>query len=205
VIFAGDRQARIVPIVRAKDNRVAFNGQWSVQTKGSLITQKLKSKKGGAEMIVWISRQGLGDPVESDGVVFVEAPGAYAAIRVVKGGFIWEQDKSPAGSRMVLKQEYSPVILEVMAKTDVKGLDDFKNKVKACDLKVDGPMLNYKTIYGDRLTFHTDYKQPPLINGKPVDYSPPKAFESPFLDSDWNSGIVTIRKGERKKILNFNE
>ena len=50
VIFAGEHDARIVPIVRPKDNRVAMNAQWSVQSKGSLITQKLKHHKDGAEM-----------------------------------------------------------------------------------------------------------------------------------------------------------
>ncbi|MDX1565997.1 MAG: hypothetical protein R3236_11350, partial [Phycisphaeraceae bacterium] len=49
VIFAGEGDGRIVPIVRPKDNRVVMNGQWSVQSKGSLITQKLvKHHKGGA-------------------------------------------------------------------------------------------------------------------------------------------------------------
>ena len=73
VIFAGEHDARIVPIVRPKDNRRALNAQWSVQSKGSLITQKLKHHKGGAEMIVWMSNDGLSVPVEEDGIVFVEA------------------------------------------------------------------------------------------------------------------------------------
>ena len=41
------------------------------------------------------------------------------------------------------------------------------------------------------------------INGKPVDYAPKKVFESPFLNAEWNSGVVTISKGMRKKILDF--
>jgi hypothetical protein len=89
VIFAGEHDARIVPIVRPKDNRVAMNAQWSVQSKGSLITQKLKHHEGGAEMIVWMSKEGLSAPVEENGMVFVEAEGAYAAIRVATGGFKW--------------------------------------------------------------------------------------------------------------------
>jgi hypothetical protein len=30
------------------------------------------------------------------------------------------------------------------------------------------------------------------------------AFESPFLNGEWNSGVVTISKGSRKKVLDFN-
>ena len=72
VIFAGEHDARIVPIVRPKDNRRALNAQWSVQSKGSLITQKLKHHKGGAEMIVWMSNDGLSEPVEEDGIILLK-------------------------------------------------------------------------------------------------------------------------------------
>ena len=209
VIFTGEHDARIVPIVRPIDNRVALNAQWSVQSKGSLITQKLEHNKRGAEMIVWISKEGLTAPVEEDGVVFVEAEGAYAAVRVVKGGFKWmegtfEIDRFiPENATMILNDEYAPVILEVMATSDVTSFDAFKAKVRACKISLDGPVLTYNTIYGDRLTFDTSAKAIPSINGEPVDYAPKEVFKSPFLNADWNSGIVTISKGKRKKVLDF--
>ena len=160
-------------------------------------------------MIVWISKGGLTVPDEEDGVVFVEAEGAYAAIRVAKGGFKLKDDMFktkravPQNVTMILNDEYAPVILEVMAKTDVKSFDQFKSKIKACEISMDGPVLRYKTIYGDQLTFDSSYEQTSSINGKPVNYAPKKVFESPFLNSDWNSSIVTISKGKRKKVLDF--
>lgn len=215
VIFAGEHDARIVPIVRPKDNRVALNAQWSVQSKGSLITQKLKHHRGGAEMIVWMSNDGLSEPVEEEGIVFVEAENAYAGIKVVQGGFKWREtpfiaiagEKSrrstPEGKTLILDEGYAPVILEVMAKSDVKSFDVFKAMVKACRIRRNGPALEYKTIYGEQLTFDTSAREVPTINGHPVNYAPKKVFESPFLNADWNSGIVTITKGDRKKVLNF--
>lgn len=208
VIFAGEEDGRIVPIVRPKDNRVAFNAFWSLQSKGSLITQKLKASNDGAEMMVWISEAGLQAPVEADGIVFVESEGAYAAIRAAEGGFQWKPGGTPntPGNRtMILKQQYAPVIVEVAAKRDVDSFDDFKAKVKACTMEMDGTVLTYQSIYGDRLTFDTSYKHPPTINGNPVNYRAEKVFDSPFLNSEYNSGIVTIRKGNREKVLNFNE
>jgi len=216
VIFAGHDDARIVPVVRPIDNWVAMNGHWSVQSKGSMITQKLKEHRGGADMIVWISDAGLNTQLEEDGVVFLEVEGAYAAIRVVNGGFEWNREKityhgkdgrvttSPPGKMMVLGDEYAPVILEVMARSDVRSFEEFKAKLRACEVKMDGTVLQYKTIYGDLLTFDTGYEQIPTINGKAVNYAPSKAFESPFLNGDWNSGIVTISKGHRKQVLDFN-
>ena len=104
---------------------------------------------------------------------------------------------------MILNEEYAPVILEVMAKSDVSSFAAFKAMVKACPIRMKGPVLEYETIYGERLTFDTSAREAPTINGRPVNYAPKKVFESPFLNADWNSGIVTISKGNRKKVLNF--
>jgi hypothetical protein len=188
-----------------------------VQHKGSLITQKLKENRGGAEMIVWLSEEGLNTEAGEDGLVFVEADGAYASVRVVEGGFDWSHGAityhgadsrttvSPRGKMIILHKEYSPVILQVLAKSEVKSFAAFKQKVRDCEMSWDGPVFQYKTIYGDRLTLDTSYVRVPTINDNPVDYAPNKAFESPFLNGDWNSGIVTITKGHRKKVLDFND
>ena len=104
---------------------------------------------------------------------------------------------------MLLDKEYAPVILEVMAKSDVSSFDVFKARVKACRIRMKGPVLEYKTIYGEQLTFDTSASEAPTINGRPVNYAPKRVFESPFLNADWNSGIVTISKGDRKKVLSF--
>ena len=90
-----------------------------------------------------------------------------------------------------------------MAKSDVNSFDAFKARVKACRIRKEGPVLEYRTIYGEQLTFDTSAREVPTINGHPVNYSPREVFESPFLNANWNSGIVTIAKGNRKKVLNF--
>lgn len=215
VIFEGDGDPRIVPVPRPANNRVAYNQFWSVQSKGSLITQKLETSEGAAEMMIWMSKKGLGSPVAEDDVVFVEAPGAYAAIRVARGGFELEERvikgtkevgtpfSTPPGHIMTPEDEYAPVILEIMSKTDAKSFDEFKAKVKAGRPQFDGAVLRYRTIHGDELTLDTSFKRTPTINGKPVNYAPDKVFESPFLNSDYNSGIVTISKGDRRKVLEF--
>ena len=104
---------------------------------------------------------------------------------------------------MILNEEYAPVILEVMARSDVNSFDTFKALVRACGIRMNGPVLEYRTIYGEQLTFDTSAREAPTINGRPVNYAPKKVFESPFLNANWNSGIVTITKGNRKKVLNF--
>jgi hypothetical protein len=215
VIFPGKDDARIVPIARPANNWRALNAQWSVQHKGTLITQKLKSNKGAAQMIVWLSKEGLSEPEEEDDIVFVESAGAYAAIRTPTTGYTWQDGvfnaqaktgdrKSRPGRVLVLDDDYAPVIVEVMAKTDIKSFAAFKQRVKSSAPEVEATLLSYTSVYGDRLTFDFGYRQPPTINGEPVDYAPKHVYDSPFLKGNYNAGVVTITKGERKKVLDFN-
>ena len=96
-------------------------------------------------------------------------------------------------------------ILEVMAKSDVSDFSTFKTKVKACKPVTKGPVLSYSSIYGDTLTLDSSFKKTPTVNGKPVKYKGDMVFDSPFLKSKYDSGIITIQKGKRKRVLNFNE
>lgn len=214
-IFRGEHDPRIIPVPRAADNAVCFNQFWSVQSKGSLLTQKLKCSVDTAEMMVWCSANGLGEPIEENGVVFVEAPGAYAAIRVGWGDFRITEDRfkgekeegvkyeTPLAFVVVPDDEYAPVVLEVMAKTQVGDLIDFKAKVHACDTHLDGSIFSCRTIYGDVLALDTSYDQVPTINDDPVDYAPEKVFDSPFLSAEYDRGVVTIQKRQRSTVHDF--
>lgn len=215
VIFAGEGDPRILPVPRAENNVVCFNQFWSVQSKGSLVTQKLKYHRDVAEMMVWISKRGLSAPVIEDGLVFVEAPGAYAVIRVGHGDFQITEDtfrgvkeegisfETPPAIVVVPKDEYAPVVLEVMAKTDVEDFADFKKRVQAGRTSFRGSVFACSTIYGDELTLDTNFRQTPTVNGIPLDYAPATLFDSPFLRAEYNAGVVTITKGERKEVLDF--
>ncbi|MEX0332419.1 MAG: hypothetical protein AB3N64_13440 [Puniceicoccaceae bacterium] len=215
VVFPDEHDARIIPIVRPADSWRAMNAQWSVQSMGTLITQKLKYHDGAAEMIVWMTEEVFSDPEEVGDVVFVESGTAYAAIRVPQGGYTWHHGpfvthtetgvrKTRPGRAMLLNEEFAPVILEVMAKRDVKDFAAFKDLVLAREPVMDGPVLKYLSIYGDELAFDTSFEQVPAINGIPVDFEPVKVLESPFLNADYDSGIVEITKDNRRLVLDFN-
>ena len=99
--------------------------------------------------------------------------------------------------------DYSPVSRS--REGDFSTLADFRKAVLGLPLKLESNALTYTGLSGDRFTFFTDQSQPPQVNGRPVDYSPSKAYDSPFVQSGWDSGVVTIQKGGRKLVMNFNE
>ena len=206
VIFAGHKNARIVPQPQctAGDNRM-YNPQWSVQYKSTLIAQKLKTCMGCGAMRVWFSGPGLRNRMEAGGWVFVEAKGAYAAVRPAAGGYVWETSEDAVqGEWLRCNNELTPLILEVARKACFASYDGFCAAVQARALLFDESVLEYSGLGGDTFTFYADYRRPPEINGMPVDYAPKNAFQSPFVQAEWNSGVVVIHKDEREIIRDFN-
>ena len=206
VIFEGDQAACILPQCENNINSRAFNSQWSVQKKGTLICQKLKTSRSAGKTRIWFSGRGLSVPVEKNGWLFAESAGAYAALHVVEGSFHWDTTINRVPGRwLYCEDEYSPIILEVVQKTDFKSFMHFQEKIKDQTISYNNSVLNYKGLYGDLFTFYADYSHAPQINSKTINYAPSRAFDSPFLKSEWNSGIVHIQKDKRKLVLNFND
>ncbi|MFZ5830448.1 MAG: hypothetical protein ACOY3P_10185 [Planctomycetota bacterium] len=204
VIFAGHPDGRIVPQVQARDNRTAVNSQWSVQSKGTLVCQKLKESIATKAMRVWFSKPGLTNRVEENGWVFVESRGAYAAVRAVRGKTSWEPAfDNIEGEWLRCSDDFTPVILEVAEKKEFADYVTFRQAVAALPLKIDQISLTYRSLGGDEFVFFLDQSTPPTVNGKPVDYRPEMGFDSPFVQSNWDSGVVTIAKGQREVVLDF--
>ena len=209
VIFRGHPDARIFPQCEGLRNGKTYNQQWSVQKKGALIVQKLKGKglsKQAGDMRVWFSAPGLTNRVEAQGWVFVEAAGAWAAVRPVAGGYRWDAvGKEARGQWLRCLDDASPVIIEVARQQNFANYGAFRAAILSAPMKFENRLLTYQSLGGDSLTLHADYSAPPKIDGAPVNYAPPRTFDSPFIREDWNSGRVTISKGTRILQLDFNE
>ncbi|MAE61937.1 MAG: hypothetical protein CMJ49_11345 [Planctomycetaceae bacterium] len=205
VIFAGHEEGRIVPQVQAADGGYALNTQWSVQSRGSLICQKLRTNTVDGAMRVWFSRAGLKKRVEEGGWVFVEAPGAYAAVRVVRGDVSWEASSDEVeGVWLRCADAWSPVILEVGCKGNFRDYGAFRRAVLKLRLSARDEVLRYAGLSGDRLTLDMKQRALPRVNGREVSFARGMAFDSPFVKGKWNSGRVTVAKDGRRCLFDFN-
>jgi hypothetical protein len=222
VIFRGATDARIYPFCETRKS--SYNQHWAAQRKGTLISQKLKTSVHADGLCVWFSKEGLSVPVKDGPWWFAEADGAWAAVRVVSGDTAFlqynpalgkkktvvesendEEDTSPKeGWVLKCADDFSPVIIEVARKADFPGPGAFRKAILGLPLKFDGTTLEYTGLSGDRFLFDAGQSRPPQINGQPVNYAPARVYDSPFVQSDWNSGRVTLRKGTRTLALDFN-
>lgn len=226
VIFRGAMNARIYPY--CETDHSSYNQLWAVQHKGTLIAQKLKTSQHAGGLRVWISEAGLTTPTEQGGWYFTEAAGAWAAVRVISGDTKLIPPAAPAnkkkqlpksgtsddgdtidasanGWRLECSDEWSPVIIEAATKADYPMREAFQKAFLTREVKSEGGRLTYTGLSGDRFTFFTDQSQLPRVNDEPVNLAPTRVYDSPFVQSDWKSGVVTIQKGDRKLVLNFNK
>jgi len=100
--------------------------------------------------------------------------------------------------------DMSPVILEVARKADFPDFKTFRDTVQGLPFQFDGTILTYTSLGNDHFKFFADQSDRPQINGTPIDLGPEKVYDSPFVQSDWNSGVVTIQFGDKKCVLDFN-
>ncbi len=213
VIFAGHPTARIFTQPLTPQKGSVYNAEWSVQKRGVLIAQRLKTAKAARGQRVWFDA--ALKRVETNGWIFAEAPQAYSAVRVVSGGTAWETDSldqhrkkkggTDKGEWLKCENEFSPVIIEVARKGDCASFAEFQRTTLANPLRWEKNRLDYtSTRDKTTLTLFADYARPPLVDGEPVNYTPEKVFDSPFIQSDFGSGVVTLKKGSQQVRLDFN-
>jgi len=212
VIFAGHPTARIFAQPLEPNRGSVYNANWSVQKRGVLVLQRLKTSNAKGQRI-WFDAA-LKREARA-GWVFAAAPQAFAAVRVVNGETAWEPDsveqhrerkgRTDGGEWLKCVDEFSPVIIEIARQSDYQDFAAFQTAILGNALKWENRRLDYSSALSrTTLTLFADYSQPPLVDGVPVDYAPKKVYNSPFLQSDFGSGAVTIRKGDQKLVLDFN-
>ncbi|MFB3826614.1 MAG: hypothetical protein ACE15B_07585 [Bryobacteraceae bacterium] len=148
---------------------------------------------------------------EQGGWVFLSDGNAYAAIRVLREGegrtCRWNEDRTA----LRLEDKFSPVILEAGRRASFATLAAFEKAVLANPLEIRRTvvpgffMVSYRGCGPDapELVFNAANNDVPMIGGRYIEYAPAKVFDSPFLESQYGSGVVEVRKGGQKLILDF--
>ena len=212
VVFASNPRARIGFEVKPASTRDwhGFNPFFSVQDRNILVTQRWApappNPRSATPAYLRVYFSPTLDQVQDErGWIFVQAGGAFAAVKVVAGGYQW----TPAWKRadrlekdnkafITLNAENAPVILVANQAADYQhDFEAFKAAVQAQPIRWADRVLHFATI-----TFYGP-SQPGQVNGQTVNLAPSRGYDSPFIRSDWNSGLIYIRKGNDTEILDF--
>jgi len=115
------------------------------------------------------------------------------------------------GDRMlVFTDKFAPAIIHIEKADEFKDSEEFfKYLCEKCTLKVNNTVVPgfYTLDYyfnNTSLYFNAANNEPPRINGNRINYEYPYTFESPFICGEYGSGVITVSKGSRKVVLDFN-
>jgi hypothetical protein len=212
VVFASDPLARIgfeVEPASTKDWH-GFNPFFSAQDRNVLITQKWAPappnprSSSPAYLRVYFSPT-LAEVREEGSWIFARDGDAFAAVKVVRGGYRWTQpwrhaDRLEKANKAFIKleAEQSPVILVASQAADY-GHDfaAFRAAMTSQPVRDHDGAVQFAT-----LTFFGPAKAAE-IDGKPIDLAPALGYDSPFIRSKWGSGLIYIRKGDDTVTLDF--
>ncbi|MBK1875446.1 hypothetical protein [Pelagicoccus mobilis] len=170
--------------------------------------------------------------LERDGWIFVENGDAFLAVRPVMGEYadgwtILVDDASPGleseiiedsyewtpdRETVLLKDKHAGMIFEASRRIYHATLEDFMEDVLDNLLVLDKTVvpgfhvLRYRGCgeEAQEIVFNLANNEIPMIGGQRVDFAPDMVFDSPYLKSEYESGIVKISKGDRELILDFN-
>lgn len=168
---------------------------------------------------------------EKGGWIFLQKENTYLAVRVVvsdsehasdenpdgtqtlplgEGGYEWNTDRS----LLLLKNNFAPMIFQAGRKADYANFEAFQEDV------LDNPLQIYATLgpaylsffvikytgcgeSAEEITFNAANSEIPTVGGEYIDYSYPKLFDSPYLQSDYASGVITGQKGDVSITVDF--
>jgi hypothetical protein len=194
VIFSGNIESRIYP--QCIGDRATYNQQWAVQNRGTMIAQKLGRSAFSTDMRIWFSSDL--ELEEAGGWILAQAPRAFAAVRVVRGGYAWDDQ-----NWLRCEDEYTPIIIEAARMVDYDdSYEKFKAAVLAQKVVSENGILTYRGLGNSaNFTFYPDSERLPELNGKPIDLAPDYTFNSPFMREDWATGVVRIAKDGREMVI----
>lgn len=211
IIFAGHPTARIFTQRHMPKRGSVYNEEWGVQKKGVMILQRLRASNASGQLIWFDNALKV---FERDDWVFVDAPQAYAAVRIAKGGGVWCKDsvtqrrdgkgRDGLGKWLQLNNAFSPIIFEVARKQDFASFAAFRAAILSNEFSWIGKKVTYHSdFYDTTLTLPVTADGPPLVDGEPVNTSPSFVYESPYLQGEFGSGVVTLRYADSIQTLDF--
>ena len=207
IIFNSTAGDRVYPQAAPSNVSPTNDAFLSIQNKFVLITEKMAYSKQPTFVYFPIT---LDSVVEKHGWVFVREGSAYLAVRPAIGTYKWlTPTKNKASNRqsrfIQLSKSTAPIVFEAGRAGSYASFGAFQSRIIANRLVYAGGALDYTAANGTHFTMYSDTTKAPKVNGQPPNYAPAKVFNSPFMQSVWGSGKITIKRGAQSATYDFSQ
>jgi hypothetical protein len=128
---------------------------------------------------------------------------ACAGLRML-GGHKWTTTGEWRGVEVISPGAKNAAVCEAGLLADFGGFEAFRREVAGNEIRFDRNAMRLTYASKRAGTIAMDTKQLRTVNGKPVDMDYP-SFDSPFVQADWDSEVITIKCGGKSMRLDFRE
>jgi len=212
VIFATHPNARVFPQCMGEErgqHSPTFNQQVAVQRANAMLVQQNRKAEATSGMRVFFAEDMKARLVERGLWLFLQEGRAYLAVGILPRlpdvqGWTWEGVHwlRPA-------DEYAPLIFVGGRVARWETLDSFIAYVETHRHTVARGVLKYafEDAQGTSVELELDLERAalPRIDGREIDLQPARVYDCPYLSSERGSGVVALRRGERRLTLDFNQ
>jgi hypothetical protein len=139
--------------------------------------------------------------IEIDHIIFVRSQDSYAALKLL-GGHKWTTQGEWKDKEVISEGGKNGAICEVGNIHDFGSFKKFQDVISANKIDFDSIKmeLTYDSKNAGKLTMNT--KDLRMLNDKQLTLDYP-SFSSPYMESEWKSGLITISKNGEKMVLDF--
>ncbi len=140
---------------------------------------------------------------DQSGWIFCRAADTYIAFYPLRSYELIEEE---INWRWRSTEPRNGIVVEVGSQAEDSTFDRFKERIRPLKPSLTGSgktlSLEHRTRLGDRMKITFD--GPRLLNGKAIDFRSYKFFNGPYVQSERGSGIITLKYGNRTRVLDFN-
>ena len=148
----------------------------------------------------------------SDPKAWAKGTDSYRGVVALRDdGYTWNDGRTI----LRLVNRFSPILIEAGRKADYPALEGFQKMIAKSRLKLYRTVVTRETgvvvVYRsaapgmEEVVFNAaNTSDVPTVGGRRIDYAHPRAFDSPYIRSNYGSGVVEITKGAYGLGLDFN-
>jgi hypothetical protein len=208
IVFASDINARVVPQCEGLGNRKTYGQQQAVQHENVMLAQRHKRSKSTGDMRLFFSKGMKARLIEKAGWLVLKEGDTWLGVKGFSQktsnqscGYKWDDD-----NWLRMNDGDAPVALIAGRSNQFPDRQSFTTYLASFNGSVKKKWFTLSSNETKTsLSLHLTMDAQPKVNGKPIDLRPKNVFDCPFMLSAHGSGLVTISKGKRKLVLDFNK
>jgi hypothetical protein len=149
----------------------------------------------------YVPKMAFDEVVDENGFVFVREGDVFAALKMV-GGHVWTTEGEWADVEVISRGAKNGAVCEVGEQADFGSFEAFRKEIAGNQIVFDAETmsLTYRSKRAGDLFM--DKQGTRQVNDVDVDLNWP-LYDCPYLQSDWDSGVITIVKDNHKRVFDF--